>query len=98
MGSNLAPVLLPTGLTMTMMVIVAVMMCVPALGPGCVVPLDHRAEQLTPIPPPSLEWRFRLAAMAAKSRFYRGIPGAEVIRCLNDIGLGHLVRLEDWLL
>lgn len=29
-------------------------------------------------------------------RFYRGIPGAEVVRCLNDIGLGHLVALEDW--
>lgn len=33
-----------------------------------------------------------------EARFYRGIPGAELVRCLNDIGLGHLVRLEDWLL
>lgn len=30
--------------------------------------------------------------------FYRGIPGCEVIRCLNEIGFGHLARLEDWLL
>jgi hypothetical protein len=97
-GSNLAPVPLPTGLTMTMMVIVAVMMCVAGSSSRLRRTLDHRAEQLTPIPPPSLEWRFRVAAMATQSRFYRGIPCAEVIRCLNDMGLGHLVRLEDWLL
>jgi hypothetical protein len=30
--------------------------------------------------------------------FYRGIPGGEVVRCLNDMDFGHLVRLEDWLL
>jgi len=26
--------------------------------------------------------------------FYRGIPGGEVVRCLNEMGFGHLVRLE----
>ena len=30
--------------------------------------------------------------------FYRGIPGGEVVRWLNDMDFGHLVRLEDWLL
>jgi hypothetical protein len=83
---------------MTMMVIVAVMMCVASSRSRLRRTLDHRAVQLTPIPPPSLEWLFRVAAMAAQSRFYRESQGAEVIRCLNDIGLGHLVRLEDWLL
>jgi S1-C subfamily serine protease len=30
--------------------------------------------------------------------FYRGIPGDEVVRCLNEMDFGNLVRLEDWLL
>jgi S1-C subfamily serine protease len=28
--------------------------------------------------------------------YYRGIPGGEVVRCVNEIEFGHLVRLEDW--
>jgi len=30
--------------------------------------------------------------------FYRGIPGGEVVRCLDEMDFGHLVRLEDWVL
>jgi S1-C subfamily serine protease len=28
--------------------------------------------------------------------YYRGIPGGEVIRALNELELGHLAKLEDW--
>jgi S1-C subfamily serine protease len=28
--------------------------------------------------------------------YYRGTPGGEVIKALNDLELGHLAKLEDW--
>lgn len=35
-------------------------------------------------------------AKVDEPEYYRGIPGGEVIRALNELDLGHLAKLEDW--